>query len=61
MKILFITQNIPSPPYFDGERLIIFNLIKELSKRHEIDLVAFAFEEEFSFKRDHHYLASYYI
>ena len=52
MKILFISQNIPFPPYYDGERLIVFNLIKELSEEHQIDLLSFAFQKELPYKEE---------
>lgn len=40
MTILFLTSRIPYPPY-RGDKLKIFNLIRELSPRHEIHLVSF--------------------
>lgn len=41
MKILFLTSRIPFPPH-RGDKLKIFNLIKQLSRRgHEITLVSF--------------------
>ncbi|MBP7162213.1 MAG: glycosyltransferase [Candidatus Omnitrophica bacterium] len=41
MKILFISEMLPYFPCFDGFRLIPYSLIKELSKKHEIHLLAF--------------------
>ncbi|MBC6952090.1 glycosyltransferase [candidate division KSB1 bacterium] len=41
MKILLITPRVPYPPY-RGDKLKIFNLIKRLSRRHEIHLICFA-------------------
>ena len=41
MKLLFISQNFPYPPYRDGARLKAYNLIKYLSKYNEIFLVTF--------------------
>ncbi len=39
MKILFLTSRLPYPP-FRGDKLKIWNLISELSKRHEVFLLA---------------------
>lgn len=41
MKILFLTSRFPYPP-FRGDKLRVFNLIRELSKNHEIVLATFA-------------------
>ncbi len=41
MKILFIANRFPYPP-FRGDKLKIFNLAKELSKSHELHLITFA-------------------
>ncbi len=41
MKILLLTPRVPYPPY-RGDKLKIFNLIKRLSRRHEIHLICFA-------------------
>lgn len=40
MRILFVTPFLPYPPDGDGTRLIIWNLAVELSKRHELYLLA---------------------
>ncbi|MCP4362063.1 MAG: glycosyltransferase [Chloroflexi bacterium] len=40
MKILFCSRWFPYPPD-NGSRIRVFNLIKHLSSRHEIDLVSF--------------------
>jgi len=40
MKILFITSRLPYPPY-RGDKLKIFNLIKQLSSAHKITLLSF--------------------
>lgn len=44
MKILFITTTFPYPPN-DGERVRSYNLLRQLSKRNKITLLAF-FDEE---------------
>jgi glycosyltransferase involved in cell wall biosynthesis len=41
MRILFISGWFPYPPD-NGSRIRVFNLIKQLSRRHEIDLFSFA-------------------
>ncbi|MCC6817879.1 MAG: glycosyltransferase, partial [Bacteroidia bacterium] len=41
MKILFIANRFPYPP-FRGDKLKIYNLAKRISKHHEIDLITFA-------------------
>lgn len=41
MKILFIANRFPYPP-FRGDKLKIYNLAKELSKNHELHLITFA-------------------
>ena len=41
MKILFVTPYIPYPPEADGTKLIIWNVAKQLAKKHELILVAF--------------------
>ncbi len=41
MKILFLTSRFPYPP-IRGDKLRVFNLIRELSKDHEIVLATFA-------------------
>jgi glycosyltransferase involved in cell wall biosynthesis len=43
MKILFCSRWFPYPPD-NGSRIRIFNLIKQLSSRHEIDLISFTDE-----------------
>lgn len=47
MKILIISNSLPYPPY-DGSRLILFNLLKHLSSRHQIDLITFLDQPEHS-------------
>ncbi|ACI21148.1 glycosyltransferase [Thermodesulfovibrio yellowstonii] len=49
MKILFITQNFPYPPYKDGSRLISYNLIKYLSQNNEVYLITFCEEEDIGY------------
>ncbi|MDA0986944.1 MAG: glycosyltransferase [Bacteroidetes bacterium] len=52
MKILFLTPRIPFPPY-RGDKLKIYNLIKNLSKSNEIVLVSFVERQiEFEYKKD---------
>ncbi len=41
MKILFIANRFPYPP-FRGDKLKIFNLATQLSKKHELHLITFA-------------------
>lgn len=41
MRILFISRWFPYPPD-NGSRIRVFNLVKQLSKHHEIDLLSFA-------------------
>jgi len=43
MRVLFISRWYPYPPD-NGSKIRIFNLIKYLSVRHEVDLVSFALE-----------------
>lgn len=43
MKILFISRWFPYPPD-NGSRIRVYNLIKHLSSRHEVDLISFASE-----------------
>ena len=45
MKILFLTSRFPYPP-FRGDKLRVFNLIKELSKDNEIVVASFAEPED---------------
>ncbi|HTR81286.1 MAG TPA: glycosyltransferase [Bacteroidota bacterium] len=46
MKILFLTSRFPYPPH-RGDKLKIFNLIKQLSSRgHEITLISFVASKE---------------
>jgi sugar transferase (PEP-CTERM/EpsH1 system associated) len=40
MKIFFLTSRIPYPPY-RGDKLKIWNLVKQLSRRHKIVLLTF--------------------
>lgn len=49
MKVLFITQNFPYPPYKDGTRVISYNLIKYLSQNNEIYLITFCKEEDIGY------------
>jgi len=41
MKILFVAQQFPYPPYRDGARLIVYNLLKNLVKNNSIYLITF--------------------
>lgn len=41
MKLLFLANRVPYPPY-RGDKLKIYNLAKRLAARHELHLVAFA-------------------
>jgi sugar transferase (PEP-CTERM/EpsH1 system associated) len=43
MRILFISRWFPYPPD-NGSRIRVYNLIKHLSSRHEVDLISFASE-----------------
>lgn len=45
MKILFLANRVPYPPY-RGDKLKIFNLAKRLNSRHELHLLTFAQTEE---------------
>lgn len=45
MKILFLANRIPYPPY-RGDKLKIYNLAKRLSKHHELVLLTFTETEE---------------
>jgi glycosyltransferase involved in cell wall biosynthesis len=45
MKILFLTPQLPNPPH-KGTTIRNFNLIKQLSRRHEIHLLSFVRSEE---------------
>ncbi|MBI1804268.1 MAG: glycosyltransferase [Ignavibacteriae bacterium] len=40
MRILFLTSRLPYPPY-RGDKLRTWNLIKQISKKHEITLLSF--------------------
>lgn len=40
MRILLVTPRLPYPPH-RGDKLKIFNLIRQLSRRHEITLLSF--------------------
>ncbi|WP_276133759.1 glycosyltransferase [Polluticoccus soli] len=52
MKILFLANRIPYPPY-RGDKLKIFNLAKRLSKKHELHLLTFAqTKQEFEYKQE---------
>ena len=45
MKILFLANRVPYPPY-RGDKLKIFNLARRLKDRHELHLITFAQTEE---------------
>ncbi len=45
MKILFLANRVPYPPY-RGDKLKIFNLAKRLNGKHELHLLTFAQSEE---------------
>ena len=45
MKILFLANRVPYPPY-RGDKLKIYNLAKRLQGRHELHLLTFAQNEE---------------
>ncbi len=45
MKLLFLANRVPYPPY-RGDKLKIYNLAKRLKGRHELHLVTFAQTEE---------------
>lgn len=45
MKILFVANRVPYPP-FRGDKLKIYNLAKRLSVNHEIHLITFAESKE---------------
>lgn len=45
MKILFLANRVPYPPY-RGDKLKIFNLARRLKDRHELHLLTFAQNEE---------------
>ena len=50
MKILFLANRIPYPPY-RGDKLKIYNLAKRLKDKHELYLLTFAqSQEEFEYK-----------
>lgn len=52
MKILFLANRTPYPPY-RGDKLKIFNLAKRLCKEHELHLLTFAqSEEDFTYKEE---------
>ena len=52
MKILFLANRIPYPPY-RGDKLKIFNLAKRLQKDHELYLLTFAqSKEEYEYKAE---------
>jgi glycosyltransferase involved in cell wall biosynthesis len=46
MQILFLAPFLPYPPDADGARLIIWNVAQELSKRHELTLLALSYGTE---------------
>jgi glycosyltransferase involved in cell wall biosynthesis len=45
MKILFLTPQLPNPPH-KGTTIRNFNLIKQLSRRHEVHLLSFIRSED---------------
>ncbi len=45
MKILFITSRFPYPPV-RGDKIRVFNLMRELAKNHEVSLASFASAED---------------
>ena len=45
MKILFVANRVPFPP-FRGDKLKIFNLANELCKKHELHLITIAENKE---------------
>lgn len=52
MKILFLANRVPYPPY-RGDKLKIFNLARRLSKDHELHLFTFAqTQEDLGYKQE---------
>ena len=52
MKILFLANRVPYPPY-RGDKLKIFNLARRLKDRHELHLLTFAqSKEDLSYKAE---------
>ncbi len=52
MKLLFLANRVPYPPY-RGDKLKIFNLAKRLSQKHELHLLTFAqTKEDLSYKTE---------
>ena len=52
MKILFLANRVPYPPY-RGDKLKIFNLARRLKDRHELHLLTFAqTQEDLSYKTE---------
>ncbi len=52
MKLLFLANRIPYPPY-RGDKLKIYNLAKRLQGKHELHLLTFAqTKEEFAYKAE---------
>lgn len=52
MKILFLANRVPYPP-FRGDKLKIFNLAKRLCGKHELHLLTFAqAEEDFTYRAE---------
>lgn len=45
MKLLFLTPRVPYPPY-RGDKLKVWNLLRQLSKRHRITLLTFVQNKE---------------
>jgi len=45
MKLLFLANRVPYPPY-RGDKLKIYNLAKRLKDRHELHLITFAQSQE---------------
>ncbi len=52
MKILFLANRVPYPPY-RGDKLKIFNLARRLNRDHELHLLTFAqTEEDLGYKQE---------
>ncbi len=47
MNILFVTPSFPYPPEKDGQTIIAYHLLKELSGRHDIKLICFADKQDY--------------
>ncbi len=52
MKILFVANRVPYPP-FRGDKLKIYNLAKRLSAKHQLYLITFAeSKDDFKYKKE---------